>query len=105
MNKGQMNVARKAYIENVIGNAIRVKQDFDYLKYAKTKVTEGEYIRIGDTLGRAVTLNVTALSLEEILEDISRVVLAGKEKVSPPHSIVLDGDELRAIAHLFREGK
>lgn len=100
MNKGQIFTARKYYVEKVLGEAIKVKQDFASIRYGHKGVTDGEFIRIADTLGRAITLDITALTLEEILEAVARVVLAGK--VSAPKCIVTDTNELRAIAELFK---
>lgn len=102
MNKGQEYSIRKKFIEGTITDFLKVKEDFDYLKYARRDLTDSEYIRIGDVQGRAITLDITAMSLEEITENISRLVLANKEKVNPPANIVSDPDVLRAISKYFK---
>lgn len=101
MNRGQVFESRKKFVEEGIGTLMQVKQDFAFIKYARTGLTESEYIRIGDVQGRAVTLDVTAKSLEDIFEDLSRIILLKKEKISPPDNIVVDPDVLRKISVLF----
>ena len=96
MTKGQEYLTRKQFIEETLKNYLNVKADFDYIRYAKTKLTDSEYIRIGDITGKAVTLNITAMSLEEIGENIARLVLK-----ATPYCVVTDTEELRAISSLF----
>lgn len=102
MNKGQEFANRKKFIEGTITDFLKVKEDFEYLKYARRDLTESEYIRIGDVQGRAITLDITAMSLEEIIENISRLILVNKEKVNPPANIVSDPAILRAISKYFK---
>ena len=102
MNKGQAITARKYFIEKVIGQALKVKTDFAFIKYAHTAITDSEYVRVADTLGRAITLDITALTLEEVLDDSARLVLAGKENVPAPYSVITDTQKLREIAPLFK---
>ena len=102
MNKGQEYTIRKNFIEGTIRDFLKVKTDFDYLKYARRDLTDSEYIRIGDVQGRAITLNVTAMSLEEIAENVSRLILMTKEKIQAPACIVNDNEELRSVSKYFR---
>ena len=102
MSRGQEFQKRKNYIEKTISELLSVKKDFGYILYARTSITDSEYVRIGDITGKAVTLNVTAMSLESIMEDIARIVLLPKEKVSVPSSIVFDKEELRKASLLFK---
>ena len=101
MNRGQVYESRKKFIEDGIAALMAVKQDYAYIKYARANVTDSEYVRIGDVFGKAVTLDITARSLEDIFEDISRINLLGKENIAPPSNIVDDKDELRKISGLF----
>lgn len=102
MNRGQMFEKRKRFIEENIYSLLVVKRDFDYIKYARHNLTENEYMRIGDIQGRAITINITGMSLEDIFEVISRMNLLDKEEIAPPQGIVDDADELRAISPLFK---
>lgn len=104
MTRGQDHAQRKLFIENVLGTLMREKKDFDYIKYAKAKQTDGEFVRIADITGRAVTLEVTGMSLEAIVEDVARIILLPKEKIAPPASIVTDPELLRGASALFRRG-
>ena len=101
MNRGQEYARRKKYIEEGVGGLLAVKEDFLGIKYARHTLTDSEYVRIADVQGRAITLNITALNLEEILEDIARVVLINKERIAPPAGVVTDPAELRTISALF----
>ncbi len=101
MSRGQIYESRKNFIEEGIGKLMAVKRDYAYIKYARTGLTESEYVRIGDIFGKAVTLDVTARSLEDIFEDVSRINLIGKEKIAPPDNIITDPNTLRKIAPLF----
>ena len=101
MNRGQVFESRKRYVEDGIGTIMTVKQDFAYIKYARQATTDAEYMRIGDIQGRAVTLDITAKSLEDIFEDISRINLVKKENIAPPSGIVSDPNVLRNISPLF----
>lgn len=103
MNRGQAFESRKNFIEKGIGALMSVKRDYAYIKYARASLTESEYIRIGDVFGKAITIDITAKSLEEIFEDVSRINLIGKEKIAPPSNIVTDNETLRKIAPLFMQ--
>lgn len=102
MNKGQIYASRKSFIEDGLGGVLQAKQDFAGIKYARNAVTEQEYMRIGDVFGRVVCINITGDSLDKILQEVSRVVLMGTEKVSAPAGVVNDIATLREIAPLFK---
>ena len=101
MNKGQVFESRKKFVEDGLGTMMSVKRDYAYIKYARTGVTDSEYMRIADIFGGVVTLDITARSLEDILEDVSRVNLIDKEDIAPPKNVVTDKETLRKIAPLF----
>lgn len=96
---------KREYIEMVLRLALRPKRGFDSIKYAKDRMTDNEYMRISDSRGSAVTLNITASTLEEILVDVSKIVLVGvlgrHDKMSLPASLVTEDRELLRIAPLF----
>lgn len=102
MTRGQAFRERKYFVEFTIAEILKHKADFDYIKYAHTGLTDCEYIRIGDVQGRAITLDITARSLEGIVEDIARIILMGKEKIAPPANIITNAIELREINTLFK---
>lgn len=101
MTKGQDFLARAHFVEDIVGTFLKQKPDFHYIKFAKSHVTDCEYVRIADRQGRAITMDVTARSLEAIAEDIARILLIEKEKVSPPDNIVTEPHQLREVSHLF----
>lgn len=102
MNRGQVYASRKDFIENGIGQIMAAKRDFDSIKYARSAVTDQEYVRVSDIFGKAMTINITGEDLEKILSDISRIILMGEEKVSVPSGVITDQDTLRKISPLFR---
>lgn len=102
MTKGQDYMARAYFIESTVDRFLKHKKDFDYIRYTRSKHTDGEYIRIADMQGRAITLDITARSLEDIAEDIARIILIGKEKIAPPDNIITDPSKLRIVSMLFK---
>lgn len=101
MNRGQVFESRKRFIEDGIGNMMSAKRDFDSIKYARSAITDQEYIRVKDIFGKAITIDVTGAELEDILSDMCRVILTGEEKVTPPNGIVTNKEVLRKISTLF----
>ena len=102
MNRGQVYASRKNFIENGVGELMSAKRDFDSIKYARSAVTDREYVRISDVFGKSVTIEITGDDLEKILSDMSRVILMGEEKVSAPSGVITDKEMLRRISSLFR---
>ena len=101
MNRGQVFESRRRYVEDGIGVLMTVKRDFESIQYARSSVTDQEYIRIRDIFGKAVTIDITGVDLETILTDMCRVMLIGEEKIAPPDGIITDKEALRKIAPLF----
>lgn len=101
MNRGQIYANRKNFVEENIGLLMSVKKDYGYIKYARKDISDSEYMRIGDIFGNALTLDITGRSLEDIFEDVSRINLISKEKITPPDNIITDKETLRKIATLF----
>ena len=102
MNIGQNYAQKKAYIEVLLAGVMRVKRGFHYIKYARAHNTEVEYIRIGDIRGFAVTLNVTALELEDIMMVVCDYIINGPSgKIVINHIIHRDEELLRA-SELFK---
>ena len=64
MNKGQVYASRKSFIEQGIGQVMAAKRDFGSIKYARSAVTDQEYIRVSDIFGKAVTIEITGDDLE-----------------------------------------
>lgn len=101
MNKGQVYARRKEFIENGIGNMMAAKKDFESIQYARSNVTEREYVRVRDIFGKAVTIEITGNDLEEVLHDMCRIILMGVEKVSAPNCVT-DQTALRQLSPLFK---
>ena len=100
MNIGQVYSSRKNFIENGVGYLMAAKKDFESIKYARSAVTDREYVRIRDIFGKAVTIEITGDDLEKVLSDMCRVILMNEEKIAPP-DCVTDTDTLRKISPLF----
>lgn len=101
MNRGQVYASRKDFIENGIGQIMAAKRDFDSIKYARSAVTDQEYVRVSDIFGKAVTIEITGNDLESILHDMCMVMLMGEEKNKAPNCVT-DNDTLRRISPLFK---
>lgn len=100
MNKGQVYASRKNFVES-IGDLMAAKKDFLSIKYARSAVTDREYVRVRDIFGKAATFEITGDDLEKILSDMCRVILMGEENVSAPNGYIEDRETLRKIAPLF----
>ena len=100
MNIGQVYASRKNFIENGVGYLMAAKKDFESIQYARSAVTDREYVRIRDIFGKAVTIEITGDDLEKVLSDMCRVILMNEEKIAPP-ACVTDTDTLRKISPLF----
>ena len=96
MNNGQVFDERREYVES-FNNTLSTLEDFDYIKYARSYVTEQEYIKIADNFGGCVFLDITAMKLSNILKEIAVVVLG---KV--PKSCITQTETKRKIAPLFK---
>ena len=100
MNKGQIYASRKNFVES-IGELMAAKKDFLSIKYARSAVTDREYVRVRDIFGKAATFEITGDDLEKILSDMCRVILMGEENISAPNGYIDDRETLRKIAPLF----
>lgn len=99
MNRGQVYASRKNFVES-IGELMAAKKDFLNIEYARSAVTDREYVRVRDIFGKAVTIEITGDDLEKILSDMCRIILMGEENVSAPNCVT-DMDMLRKISPLF----
>lgn len=106
MTKADEIRKRQLYIDEVMRRTLQPRKGFDGIKYARIPSTDQEYIRISDVRGTAVTMDITAESLEDIMTDIFTVMLFGvmdKEgKVKVPPTIITDDEKLLELAPLFR---
>ena len=96
MSRGQVFEEKRKYVES-LNDTLKVVEDFDYIKYGRSCITEQEYIKIADKLGSCAYLDVTAMSNECILKEVA-VMLLGKVPKSYISSIELK----REIVPLFR---
>ena len=102
MNIGQNYAQKRAYVEVLLAGVMRVMKGFDYIKYAREFQTEAEFIRIGDLAGRAMTLDVTAYSLAEIMLAVCDYIVNGPDGKIVIKSIVHDEDRLIKASRLFK---
>lgn len=92
---------KRRYVDG-LNTHLAPMQDFDYIKYARSAITAEEYIKIADKIGGYVFIDVTASTTEDILKDVSRVVLNGElDGKHMPKGVITDKAKLRAIAPLF----
>lgn len=96
MNSGQMFEEKCKYIES-LNDVLKVVEDFDYIKYARSYITEQEYIKVADKIGGCMFLNVTAMDNACILREIA-VMLVNRV----PKSCITSTDVKRKIAPLFK---
>ena len=103
MNIGQNYAEKKAYIEVLFNAIMRAKKGFDYIKYARTGMINEEFIRIGDLRGNAVTIDVTALGIEDIMMVVCDYIVNGPTGNHVLPRIIVDEDKLIKVANLFKE--
>ena len=98
--------SRKEFIETTLRDVLKVKRDFENIKYGRDIYTDEEYMRVTDIFGGHITINITNLELYEILNYACWIVLngyIGKDgRILPPDGVVTDRDELRKLAPLFK---
>ena len=87
---------KKEYIRK-LRETMSPMQDFGGITYAGENRTGAEYIKVWDTIGGAVFLDVTGYSLEDVLKEMARIVLR-----QTPKSIVTNIEQKRKIAKLFK---
>lgn len=98
--------ARKWYVEQVLGTAMKPLKGFDEMRYAHDMNTDAEYIRLTDVKGSSATLDITAMPLEDVLVNVGKIlVLEAIDKhgrMEGPGGVITDRDALIRIAPLFR---
>lgn len=103
--KGEYFTARKKYIES-LGLGLAAMRDFGAIEYARTATTDEEVVKISDTIGGCVFMDVTALPADEILKDVARIILNDEiAQRNPPQNLITDIEKKRAVSHLFKGGK
>ena len=103
ISKGANFARRRDYVEG-LAVALQPLQDFDQIMYARTYVTEEEFVRISDIIGNVCYLDVTALTLAQVLKDVAKCVLIGEvnNREMIPESLITDINKKREIAPLFK---
>ena len=101
--RGANFARRRDYVEG-LALALQPLQDFDQILYARTYATEEEFVRISDIIGNVCYLDVTALSLAQVLKDVVKCVLIAdiNDRRIIPASLITDINKKREIAPLFR---
>lgn len=100
--------ARQEFIEIKLRDILKVKSDFEDIKYGRNSLTEKEYMRVKDIFGGHITIEITNLELSQILDYVSWIVVNGyitdDKGVACPDSggIVTDRYELRKLAPIFK---
>lgn len=95
--RGTMLLDKRDFVHR-LNDVFAVMDDFGSIDYTFSYITDQEYLRICDTIGSVVFLNVTAFSEAEILRDVCKIVAAG----DLPFSMIHDTATKRKIAPLFR---
>lgn len=94
--RGMMLLDKRNFVEK-LNDVFGVMDDFCEIRYACSYVTDQEYLKVSDTIGNVVFMNVTAFSESEILRDVCKIVASG----DLPFSIIHDTATKKKIAHLF----
>lgn len=101
--RGVYFARRRDYVEG-LALALQPLQDFDQILYARTYATEEEFVRISDIIGNVCYLDVTALTLAQVLKDVVKCVLIAdiNDRRIIPASLITDINKKREIAPLFK---
>lgn len=97
MSKKDMFDSKKKFVES-LNAVLSVKRDFEAIEYAHSSITEEEYMRIKDNLGRVFYTNITGCTEELILNEIALAIL---EK--PMNGRITSIERIREVAPLFRK--
>lgn len=94
--------AQRDYIEGAISKAMQALDDFSSVRYAWS-ITGGEFVKISDTIGNVMFLDVTGMTRAEILKDVAKCILLDDMELGGlvPESLVKDINLKREIARLF----
>lgn len=96
MSNGKLFDEKRKYVES-LNDVLKVFEDFDYIKYARSYITEQEYVKVVDKVGGCAFLDVTAMSTANVLKEIAVMVLG-----NVPKSCIASTDMKRKIAPLFK---
>lgn len=96
MNKGNAYTRRRDYVTG-LNQALSVVPDFERIVYVHTSLDK-EYIKIWNTIGWVVYLDVSQKSMYDIFNDVALSV-RGQE----PDNVLTDIDEIRSIVPLVRQ--
>ena len=99
MTHGKMYEEKKAYVDR-LNDLLKPLTDFEAISYARDYSTDGEYLKVTDTIGQAWFINVTGNSHEAILKEVCRLVIANPKDM--PHGMIHSTDKKRYIAPLFK---
>lgn len=95
MSKADYYVQKKEFIKT-LNDAFAPLTDFGGVSYAHLYGTEAEYLKIDNTVGNSVFLDVTASDRERILIDVMSVVVGNE-----PVSMIKPKAERRKAAAIF----
>ena len=88
---------KKQYI-TLLNLAMKPLTDFGGIEYAHAYGTEQEYLKIHDSVGGSIFLDVTAHDTEEILLEVIAACVG-----QVPKSIIVSKNERRKIAPMFKK--
>lgn len=93
---------RRDYVEGLAVGLMAVK-DFDAIEYTRT-YDGAEYVRISDIIGNALYLDITRMTLAEILKDVARCLVVGEHLEGiRPKGLITDRERKRRAARAFKE--
>lgn len=96
MNKGNEYTRRRDYVAG-LNHALSVVPDFERIVYVHTSLDK-EYIKIWNTIGWVVYLDVSQKSMYDIFNTVALSV-RGQE----PDNVLTDIEEIRSIVPLIRQ--
>ena len=86
---------KESYI-NDLNKVLKPLHDFNRIEYARNAITDNEYVKMSDIMGGCQFLDVTGMSLEDVLIHVSILVLGYF-----PASIIKNRESKRKVARLF----
>lgn len=95
--RGMMLHEKRDFVHK-LNDIFNVMDGFNSIDYTCSYITDQEYLKVSDTIGNVVFMNVTAYSESEILRDVCKIVASG----DLPFSIIHDTATKKKIAHLFK---
>lgn len=93
---------RRTYVED-LNMMLEPLHGFDRIEYARAFMQDKEYVKISDIIGNVLFLDISGLTLSEILKEVAKSILIDeiKDPNIIPDSLVFEREDKLKIAELF----